>query len=93
MPSSYNQTRTCMLNYQVLSNIYENRKHHKLKEWHDMCDWIEALPYADGLIYQSKREQVKETVEKAEKAEKTLEKPIIISQNNVKIKPTTDLKF
>lgn len=46
LPSSYNQTRTVMLNYEVLANIYKSRKHHKLYEWHDFCEWIEGLPYS-----------------------------------------------
>ena len=46
LPSSYNQKRTVMLNYEVLTNIYESRKNHKLDEWHDFCDWIETLPYS-----------------------------------------------
>lgn len=49
LPSSYNQTRTVMLNYEVLANIYKSRKNHKLDEWHEMCRWIESLPYS-GLI-------------------------------------------
>lgn len=49
LPSSYNQKRTVMLNYEVLSNIYHSRKDHRLDEWHDFCDWIESLPYS-GLI-------------------------------------------
>lgn len=44
LPSSYNQKRTLMLNYEVLSNIYHARKNHKLDEWHNFCDWIEKLP-------------------------------------------------
>lgn len=51
LPSSYNQKRTVMLNYEVLNNIYYSRKGHKLDEWHDFCDWIEKLPYADGVIF------------------------------------------
>lgn len=47
LPSSYNQRRTVMLNYEVLSNIYKSRKNHKLDEWHTFCDWIESLPYAE----------------------------------------------
>lgn len=47
LPSSYNQKRTVMLNYEVLSNIYIARKNHKLDEWHDFCDWIESLPYSE----------------------------------------------
>jgi hypothetical protein len=47
LPSSYNQKRTVMLNYEVLANIYKSRKNHKLDEWHDFCDWIEQLPYSE----------------------------------------------
>ncbi len=47
LPSSYNQKRTVMLNYEVLHNIYESRRHHKLDEWHTLCDWIEELPYSE----------------------------------------------
>ena len=46
LPSSYNQRRTIMLNYEVLANIYKSRKDHKLDEWHVFCDWIESLPYS-----------------------------------------------
>ena len=47
LPTSYNQKRTVMLNYEVLANIYRSRKNHKLDEWHDLCHWIEALPYSE----------------------------------------------
>ena len=47
LPSSYNQTRTVMLNYEVLANIYKSRRHHKLDDWHTFCDWIETLPYSE----------------------------------------------
>lgn len=47
LPSSYNQKRTIMLNYEVLANIYYWRKNHKLDEWHTFCDWIRNLPYSD----------------------------------------------
>jgi hypothetical protein len=47
LPSSYNQKRTIMFNYEVLANIYESRKNHKLDEWRDMCKWIESLPYSE----------------------------------------------
>ena len=50
LPQSYNQIRTWCANYQVLRHIYHSRKNHKLKEWHDFCDWIETLPYAKELI-------------------------------------------
>lgn len=47
LPSSYNQKRTVMLNYEVLTGIYPSRKDHKLDEWHIFCDWIENLPYSE----------------------------------------------
>ena len=50
LPSSYNQMRTCTLNYETLINIYKSRKHHKLDEWRSFCAWIETLPYAKELI-------------------------------------------
>ena len=47
LPSSYNQTRTLLLNYEVLSNMYKDRKDHKLNEWRDFCSWIKkSLPYS-----------------------------------------------
>lgn len=50
LPSSYNQMRTCTMNYETLVNIYFARQHHKLTEWHEFCDWIKTLPYAQELI-------------------------------------------
>ena len=47
LPSSYNQKRTVMLNYEVLANMYKSRKNHKLDEWHELCRWIEGLPYSE----------------------------------------------
>ena len=47
LPSSYNQKRTVMLNYEVLANMYKSRKDHKLDEWHTFCDWIRELPYSE----------------------------------------------
>lgn len=47
LPSSYNQRRTVMLNYEVLANMYRSRKNHKLDEWHTFCDWIKTLPYSE----------------------------------------------
>ena len=44
LPTSYNQRRTLMLNYEVLANIYRSRRNHKLDEWHTFCDWVESLP-------------------------------------------------
>ena len=50
LPSSYNQTRTCTMNYENLSNMYHARKGHKLDEWHEFCGWVGSLPYADEMI-------------------------------------------
>jgi hypothetical protein len=50
LPTSYNQKRTVMLNYEVLVGIYRWRKDHKLDEWHTFCDWIRGLPYADLIV-------------------------------------------
>lgn len=47
LPSSYNQRRTVMLNYEVLANMYKSRRNHKLDEWHTFCYWIEGLPYSE----------------------------------------------
>ena len=47
LPSSYNQTRNVMMNYEVLANIYKSRKEHKLDCWRDFCKWIEELPYSE----------------------------------------------
>ena len=50
LPSSYNQTRNVMMNYEVLTNIYKSRKDHKLDEWREFCKWIETLPYSELII-------------------------------------------
>ena len=50
LPSSYQQMRTCSLNYENLVNIFRSRSNHKLEEWHSFCDWIKALPYGRDLI-------------------------------------------
>ena len=50
LPSSYNQKRTVMLNYEVLAGIYPMRKNHKLDEWREFCQWIETLPYSEIII-------------------------------------------
>ena len=47
LPSSYNQKRTVMLNYEVLANMYHSRKSHKLDEWREFCEWIKTLPYSE----------------------------------------------
>lgn len=58
LPSSYNQTRNVMLNYEVLANIYRQRKNHKLDEWREFCEWIETLLYSELIT--GKEEQVNE---------------------------------
>lgn len=58
LPSSYNQKRTVMLNYEVLVNIYKSRRNHKLDEWVEFCEWIETLPYSE-LITGKCKEDVK----------------------------------
>ena len=54
LPSSYNQTRNVMLNYEVLANIYRQRKGHKLDEWREFCTWIETLPYSELITGEEK---------------------------------------
>lgn len=55
LPSSYNQKRTVMMNYEVLANIYKSRRNHKLDEWHVLCDWIENLPYSELITGNSNK--------------------------------------
>lgn len=50
LPSSYNQTRNVMMNYEVLANIYKSRKNHKLDEWREFCKWIESLSYSELIM-------------------------------------------
>ena len=50
LPSSYNQKRTVMMNYEVLANIYKSRRNHKLDEWRELCAWIERLPYSELIV-------------------------------------------
>lgn len=54
LPSSYNQKRTIMLNYEVLAGIYPMRKNHKLDEWVEFCKWIESLPYSEIIVGEKK---------------------------------------
>lgn len=54
LPSSYNQRRTVMLNYEVLANIYKSRKGHRLDEWREFCKWIESLPYSELITGEKK---------------------------------------
>lgn len=58
LPSSYNQTRNVMLNYEVLANIYKSRKDHKLDEWREFCKWIEEVPYSELITGGFKNEQI-----------------------------------
>ncbi len=57
LPSSYQQMRTCTMNYESLINMYFSRKSHKLEEWHTFCDWIQILPYAKELILAEKESE------------------------------------
>lgn len=56
LPSSYNQRRTVMLNYEVLTNMYKSRKNHKLDEWREFCKWIESLPYSELITEKENRD-------------------------------------
>ncbi len=84
LPSSYNQTRTVTMNYEVLSNIYEYRKTHKLDEWHEFCDWIETLPYANELIVRGKKQEQKVEAKPKEQAciEKIVQTQKDVTENN-----------
>ena len=64
LPSSYNQKRTVMLNYEVLANIYKSRKNHKLDEWHVFCDWIKSLPYSELITEKSEYDPDLSSVQK-----------------------------
>lgn len=55
LPSSYNQTRNVMMNYEVLANIYKSRKNHKLDEWKNFCKWIEKLPLSDLITHNAEK--------------------------------------
>ena len=57
LPTSYNQKRTVMLNYEVLAAIYRDRRNHKLDEWHTLCDFIEKLPYSEIITGEVNNEQ------------------------------------
>ena len=57
LPSSYNQKRTVMLNYEVLANIHKSRRNHKLDEWHTFCNWIEEHPYSELITGYEKNEK------------------------------------
>lgn len=59
LPTSYNQKRTVMLNYEVLVNMYRSRKTHKLDEWRDFCKWVESLPYSELITGERKEKEDK----------------------------------
>ena len=61
LPSSYNQTRNVILNYEVLANIYRQRKNHKLDEWREVCKWIETLPYSELITGGEERKLYSDT--------------------------------
>lgn len=50
LPEGWLQTRTVTMNYEVLRNIYSQRRNHRLTEWHQFCNWVKELPYAKELI-------------------------------------------
>lgn len=60
LPSSYNQKRTVMLNYEVLANMYHSRKNHKLDEWRTFCEFIETLPYSELITGKFQEEKESE---------------------------------
>lgn len=57
LPESYNQTRNVMLNYEVLANIYRQRKCHKLDEWITFCKWIDSLPYSELITGKEEKDE------------------------------------
>lgn len=63
LPSSYNQRRTIMLNYEVLANIYKSRRKHKLDEWREFCAWVEMLPYSELITGKNETKDMEETKE------------------------------
>lgn len=58
LPTSYNQTRNIMLNYEVLANIYESRRNHKLDEWKKFCEWVEYIPYSELITERRKQNEI-----------------------------------
>lgn len=72
LPSSYNQKRTVMMNYEVLANIYKSRKDHKLDEWRDFCDWIRTLPYSNLITGSEKETEINDFIKKEFHVPKTV---------------------
>ena len=65
LPSSYNQTRNVMMNYEILANIYKSRKDHKLDCWRDFCSWIETLPYSEIITLKATSQNASVTHQEA----------------------------
>ena len=63
LPMSFMQRRTMDMNYETLFNIYHQRKHHKLNDWHTFCDWIETLPYMKEFLGLGEQTETKEQKE------------------------------
>lgn len=57
LPESYNQTRTCTMTYENAFSMYNARKNHKLKEWHEFCAWAETLPYFKDFFLEAPQEE------------------------------------
>lgn len=72
LPSSYNQKRTVMLNYEVLGNIYHQRKNHKLNEWREFCEWIERLPYSKLITEWEWSDEEKKELKRASRKQEAL---------------------
>ena len=58
LPENFNMKSTFMLNYEVLVGMYRERKNHKLQEWHDLCSWIESLPYSELITGECDEEKI-----------------------------------
>ena len=85
LPSSYNQKRTVMLNYEVLVGIYKWRKNHKLDEWREFCKWIESLPYSELITRAENKDALEHPVSPLLKPDNDL--PI---DNGMEFRPTRD---
>ena len=57
IPMSYNQKRTLMVNYDVLSQIYKSQRNRKMSEWRDFCEWIKTLPYAEIILSEKEKKE------------------------------------
>lgn len=74
LPTSYNQKRTIMLNYEVLANIYRQRKGHKLDEWNVLCSWIETLPYSELITGKIDEGEIDNFVKNAKKIDSRIDR-------------------